>query len=129
MTGSNSDVFAGGAIVYTAAVAAGTKGVYIEYGNQNFFYGLDVENFSVGYEIDATDNALIGARTEGNTTGIVTSAAGTFLKVIGGSHGDGITDNSGSISVLSTNTDVGLENHLTGFLFWIPILLFLAILV
>jgi Pectate lyase superfamily protein len=122
--GYNACQFIGGAIIGQSV--AGTVGFYINQGNENSVFNMDVENFGTGYEIHAYDNVFFGARAEGNTIDILFAAAsgdccavatsttgGTYNRAYGSFFSDGITDNSGGSTEWHGTLNGGnVETHL-----------------
>jgi hypothetical protein len=120
--GFNSCTFTGGAIVYSGSPQVGYIGFHLEQGNQNLIELIDAEHYATEFKSEAYANTWVAIRTEtevgtislelaaatGSTTG------GTFNRVIGSFLGAGVTNNASGSQVWATETDIGLENHITG---------------
>ncbi len=106
--GFNSCILQGGAVVYAGAVEDGTVGIHIEQGNQNVITLVDVEQFAVGIRSDAYSNLFQGSRTEGNALGMMLTPAtkdstgGSYNRVLGGFHGDGLVNQSHASWIIAT---------------------------
>src|SRR5262249_37279941 len=106
--GFNSCILEGGAVVYAGAIEEGTIGIHIEQGNQNVLTLVDVEQFAVGIGSDAYANMFMGSRTEGNALGMMLTPAtqnltgGSYNRVVGGFHADGLVNQSHASQIIAT---------------------------
>lgn len=129
--GFNSCQFIGGSITNNGAPVSGTIGLWMHQGTQNVIENVDVENWSTGIRSDAFDNTFLASRTEGNTAGMLFSApsdpccpnptdttGGSYNRVFGGAHGDGITDNTlTTLELWATFAGNNFTNRLRGFVY------------
>ncbi|MCC6363096.1 MAG: hypothetical protein IT165_06195 [Bryobacterales bacterium] len=135
--GFNACVFQHGTIIWesldppseTAPSGYGFYGFHQEQGNQNLVTLVDCEHWDVGYLIGSYDNIFLGSRSEFcRTKGAVfeegvlaedgvtfIKTGGTYCRVLGGFHGEGIEDRTGTTQVWGSQSAGRVENHITGY--------------
>lgn len=109
---SNHNVFVGGYINGSIPVVTGSKGVVIETGDSNKFFGTAVEDLDIGYHfisLNPGGNSAISPRAEGcNINYLIDN--NTLNTILIDPFGDGITNNSRNSLILTRTPTFRGEN-------------------